>query len=190
MNFQIILQSDIISLKYDKATTGAERAKWYKLMKTMPAHSLNHCSVIATISVLGVFNRPTFVAFALAPVFFWLHRGLGSRTIGFLDFHKRIIMLGVWAIPPTIFMILYDSFYFGYITWPEIHNLDISLNSFVVTPLNFIKYNMNVENLKEHGLHPRFLHFLVNLPLLHTVLGFLAILNIMRMVYRQELDFE
>ncbi|KAG2224178.1 hypothetical protein INT45_001296 [Circinella minor] len=41
----------------------------------------------------------------------------------------------------------------------------------VLTPLNNILYNAKVENLKEHGLHPRYLHFLVNFPLLYGPLS-------------------
>jgi len=36
----------------------------------------------------------------------------------------------------------------------------------VVAPWNNLLYNLSAENLAKHGLHPRFLHFLVNLPLL------------------------
>ncbi|KAI7855226.1 Alg9-like mannosyltransferase family-domain-containing protein [Circinella umbellata] len=51
--------------------------------------------------------------------------------------------------------------------WAQIH---ISGNV-VLTPLNNILYNAKVENLKEHGLHPRYLHFLVNFPLLYGPLS-------------------
>lgn len=36
---------------------------------------------------------------------------------------------------------------------------------FTITPLNFLEYNSEASNLAEHGLHPRYLHFLVNFPL-------------------------
>ncbi|KAI8143935.1 Alg9-like mannosyltransferase family-domain-containing protein [Fennellomyces sp. T-0311] len=41
----------------------------------------------------------------------------------------------------------------------------------VLTPLNNILYNAKVENLQEHGLHPRYLHFLVNFPMLYGPLS-------------------
>lgn len=44
-----------------------------------------------------------------------------------------------------------DSYYYG---------------RFVVTPLNAFLYNLDSSNLALHGLHPRYLHALVNLPLL------------------------
>ncbi|KAF7394884.1 hypothetical protein HZH66_008058 [Vespula vulgaris] len=155
---KVIIKSDYLSNKYDEAKNGVERVKYYKLLRLLPSHSLNHCFKIATITVIGIFNRPTFVAFAFPPIFFWLQRGLGSKTI-------------------------VDSFYFGYLTMGEIGNLDISLNNFVVTPFNFLKYNANSKNLEDHGLHPRFLHFLLNIPLLYNVLGIIGLLTFARMLF-------
>lgn len=51
----------------------------------------------------------------------------------------------------------------------------------VITPLNNLLYNMNVDNLAQHGLHPRYTHFAINLPLLFgplAVFGFLYIPNV------------
>lgn len=151
---------------------------------TLPSHSLNDCLMITTITVFGIFNRPTFVAFALPPIFFWLFRGLGSKTVGFLDFHARIFMLIILGIPTLIGLILYDSLYFGYLTMGEVGEFAISMQNFVVTPLNFLKYNSLTENLKNHGLHPRFLHFLVNTPLLFTVLGIVGLITLGKMIQR------
>ena len=50
--------------------------------------------------------------------------------------------------------------------------LNISMDSlyydgnFTITPLNNALYNMKSENLAKHGLHPRYLHLVVNLPML------------------------
>lgn len=150
----------------------------------MPPHSLNHCIKIATITVIGIFNRPTFIAFAFIPIFFWLQRSLGSKSVGFGHFHVRIFTFIACGIPTTIFFILVDSFYFGYLTMAEIGNLDISMNNFVVTPLNFLRYNSNTKNLQNHGLHPHYLHFIVNIPLLYNVLGVIGLLTFGKMLYR------
>ncbi|KAM5461468.1 alpha 1,2 mannosyltransferase [Microsporum canis] len=40
------------------------------------------------------------------------------------------------------------------------------INNPVITPLNNLLYNSDSSNLANHGLHPRYQHFLVNLPLL------------------------
>ncbi|CAK9806874.1 GPI mannosyltransferase 4 [Anthophora plagiata] len=180
---KVVVQSDYLSDKYKKAKTGVERVQYYKLIASLPPHSLNHCIKIATITIIGIFNRPTFIAFAFAPIFFWLQRGLGSKSVGFVDFHIRIFTFIACGIPTTIFFILVDSFYFGYLTMGEIGNLDISMNNFVVTPLNFLRYNVNVKNLQQHGLHPHFLHFIVNIPLLYNALGVIGLATFGRMLY-------
>ncbi|XP_017794337.1 PREDICTED: GPI mannosyltransferase 4 [Habropoda laboriosa] len=180
---KVVVQSDYLSDKYKKAKTGVERVQYYKLIASLPPHSLNHCIKIATITIIGIFNRPTFIAFAFAPIFFWLQRGLGSKSVGFVDFHIRIFTFIACGIPTTIFFIVVDSFYFGYLTMGEIGNLDISMNNFVVTPLNFLRYNVNAKNLQHHGLHPHYLHFIVNIPLLYNALGVIGLLTFGRMLY-------
>lgn len=179
---KVVIQSDYLSQKYNEAKNGVERVKYYKLKASLPSHSLNHCLKLATITVIGIFNRPTFLVFALAPIFFWLQRGLGSKTVGFIDFHLRIFTFVACAIPTALFFILVDSFYFGYLTMAEIGKLEIDINNFVVTPFNFLKYNINTKNLEKHGLHPRFLHLLINVPLLYNVLGIVGVYTFVKML--------
>lgn len=180
---KVVLQSDYLSKKYNEATTGGERVKYYKLKAMLPSHSLNHCFLLATITVIGIFNRPTFVAFAFAPIFFWLQRGLGSKSVGFKDFNIRIFAFILCGLPTALLFILIDSFYFGYLTMGEIGQLKVGINNFVVTPVNFLKYNANTKNLEVHGLHPRLLHFFVNVPLLFSVLGVVGLLTFGKMIY-------
>ncbi|XP_011866784.1 PREDICTED: GPI mannosyltransferase 4 [Vollenhovia emeryi] len=179
---KVVWQSDYLSEKYSEATTTVDRVKYYKLRALLPSHSLNDCFVLATITVIGIFNRPTFIAFAFVPIFFWLQRGLNSKSVGFRDFHIRMFVFILCGLPAAMFFILVDSFYFGYLTMGEIGQLEIGINNFVVTPVNFLKYNANVKNLETHGLHPRFLHFLVNIPLLFNVLGIIGLLTLVKMI--------
>ncbi|XP_012259595.2 GPI mannosyltransferase 4 [Athalia rosae] len=180
----IVHKDDYLSDKYKRAGNVVDRVKYFKLRASLPSHSLNNCLILATITVIGIFNRPTFMAFAFAPIFFWLQRGLGSKNIGLADFHIRIFTFVLCAIPTAVFFILADSFYFGYLTMSEIQNLQISINNFVVTPLNFFKYNSLTENLASHGLHPKFLHLMVNVPLLYNVLGLVGLFAFGSLVYR------
>ena len=55
---------------------------------------------------------------------------------------------GVLGTAPCV---LFDSVYYNHLT---------------ITPLNNALYNMQTKNLAEHGIHPRWLHALVNMPLL------------------------
>ncbi|XP_025834306.1 GPI mannosyltransferase 4-like, partial [Agrilus planipennis] len=169
----------------------AEKAKFHKLKLLLPNFSFRNCFIVATITVVGFFNRPTFIAFAAGPVFFWLYRGMGSKPVISLHFNIRILIFALCTLPSFIFLIIFDSFYYGYISWGEIGMMDVSINSFVVTPLNFIKYNADNKNLAQHGLHPRYLHMLCNIPLLFNVLGFLAfyeILVALKRIYEARLN--
>lgn len=181
---KVVLQSDLFTERYDKAPNIVERVKYYKLRASLPSHSLNHCFILSTITIIGIFNRPTFVAFALPTIFFWLQRGLGSRTVGFWHFHIRIFMFIISGIPTIIFMILSDSFYYGYLTLGEISKLDIGMKNFVVTPVNFLKYNSATSNLAKHGLHSRWFHFIVNVPLLYNILGIIGFIIFIKMISR------
>ncbi|XP_060534871.1 GPI mannosyltransferase 4 [Cylas formicarius] len=174
---------EYINYRYDKSETLQEKAKFHKLKLYLTSDSYRNCLIISTVTVIGFFNRPTFLAFAVMPVFFWIYRGFGSKSTIFMQFHTRILFFALCCLPTFIFFILVDSFYYGYITWGEIGVLDVSINNFVVTPVNFLKYNSNSQNLAEHGLHPRFLHFLVNVPLLFNVLGIVALCKIAEYVF-------
>lgn len=180
----VIFQKDFLQEKYDAAETTVERVKIYKMKSSLPNHSYNSFWLVSTICVIGVFNRPTFLFFGMPIVFFWLLRGMGTRTISFLDFNLRITALVLSAVPSIIFFIVMDSLYFGYLSWSDIHVLDIGINNFVVTPLNFIRYNSDPQNTAEHGIHPKYLHILINVPLLYNILGLVSIFSFISMIYR------
>lgn len=170
-------QREYLNKRYERTDNPADRAKFHKLRLFLASDSYRHCAQIATVTTLGFFNRPTFLAYAMFPVFFWLYRGIGYKSVSTLQFNTRILALILCAIPTLIFMIIVDSFFYGYITWGEVGMLDVSIDSFVFTPLNFIKYNIDSGNLAKHGLHPRYLHILVNVPLLFGTLGLFAIIG-------------
>jgi phosphatidylinositol glycan class Z len=120
---------------------------------------------IGFICALGIFNRPTFPAFAIVPLMYWFTKimpiiGHSSRFHLFLS---RIIsfIVGTFILTSTL-IILFDSYYynngFSFI-------IDLK-NRLVICPLNFILYNIDSENLDKHGLHPPWLHFVVNATIL------------------------
>lgn len=59
--------------------------------------------------------------------------------------------------------------------WPTI----AVKGSLLITPLENLRYNLDAGNLAEHGIHPRYLHLLVNLPLLFGPLALLAIYDLL-----------
>lgn len=49
---------------------------------------------------------------------------------------------------------------------PDADTFSTLLQTPILAPYNAVKYNISTKNLAEHGLHPRYQHLLINLPLL------------------------
>lgn len=184
MSHTIVFQNEVLEDEYDKAEEVADRARIVRMKSSLPSHTFNKCFIISTICVAGVFNRPTFLVFGFPIVFFWILRGLGSRSITFVDFNFRIMLLAVSAIPSLLLFTTVDSLYYHYLTLAEIERLEIGINNFVFTPLNFIKYNLDSAKTAQHGVHPWYLHTLVNIPLLFNILGVVTIASVAVIVLR------
>ena len=142
-----------------------------------------YCASLAfgLISVAGLFNRPTFVIFSILPTLWWLYLLLKFSDSAQHFIQHTILMIASAAVTAAVFCSV-DSLYFKDISIFDLYNevsycLPFSSNTsiclktvfkiyFVFTPWNFVKYNTKGENLAEHGLHPFYLHFCVNMPLL------------------------
>ncbi|KAJ8102621.1 Alg9-like mannosyltransferase family-domain-containing protein [Lipomyces tetrasporus] len=103
------------------------------------------CCLLGCLVAIGVFNRITFPAFLILPVWYLVPQ--------FIRFPSSIIFIVLSGIGTSLVAIYIDTRYYGSPT-P------------VLTPLNNFMYNFQPENLAKHGLHPRYTHILVNLPLL------------------------
>lgn len=181
---EIILHTEYLRDQYEYASTAVEKVQLYKLEKHIPKYTISDVVPISAIVVIGIFNRLTFVGFAFPPVFFWLHRGMGSKVVGFGHFNYRMLLFILCCIPPTLILILVDSMYYGHLTMGEVNVMKVGWDNWIVTPLNFLKYNWDTGNLSQHGLHPWWLHIVVNVPLLFNVLGFAALISVGANLYR------
>lgn len=118
-------------------------------------HSLKHdLHFLAVLAVVGIFTRPTFIAFALPIGYQTLQlscqvAGSPIQAIGLLlpPFYTATLTASVF--------IAADTYYFRG-----------DFSKLVITPYNFVKYNLSTKNLADHGLHPSWLHVGVNLPML------------------------
>ncbi|NXA31080.1 PIGZ mannosyltransferase, partial [Eudromia elegans] len=139
--------------------------------------------LIGIVTVAGFFNRPTFLAFALMPLLYWVGLNIDSQKsikAGINHFLKLVPC----ACFTAAFFITADTWYF---TSMKLDNIcDFENNSLfeiiaqlnqkiIVTPLNFLRYNLNPHNLAQHGSHPRVTHFMVNGIMLFGILHILAI---------------
>jgi len=151
---------------YAHTTSITDKVIMSRKLRQLPSHNFCHCFEIGTIIAVGIFNRPTFLLFAVTPIFFWISRGFSKNNYNFVRIFNTTITALLSCILPGIFLlILIDSYYFEHITADEAN--------LVITPLNFIKYNLNPSNLAKHGIHFRLTHAILNMPLLFNILTFL-----------------
>ncbi|GAA5926955.1 hypothetical protein JCM1841_001597 [Sporobolomyces salmonicolor] len=129
-----------------------------------------HLALLGGAFTLGIWTRVTFVAFAsplVVAVAILLAKPVDGRA-GLLAASSRLIARGLpvaLACLITAYCLAFaDTLYFR----PHLTPVSILLNpSFLVlTPLNLLRYNLSAANLADHGLHPRYLHVLVNWPML------------------------
>ncbi|XP_017125470.1 GPI mannosyltransferase 4 [Drosophila elegans] len=167
----VVYKKEFLEEKYDKAESISERVRIWKLKNSLPAHNLQHLMTMSTICVAGVFNRPTFLLFGAPMVFFWLLRGMGTRSVTFRDFNLRIVLFCLCALPALAVFIFCDSLYYQHLTLGELHMMQLSIDNFVFTPWNFIKANLDSAQTASHGVHPCYVHLMVNMPMLFNVLA-------------------
>lgn len=101
--------------------------------------------ILGLIFSFGVFNRVTFPAFIFLPclILFWKFYRVHWKSFS--------LLLLSFSFSSCLFVLIDTNIY-------------NNGKGFVITPLNNLKYNLNVQNLQVHGLHPRYTHLLVNLP--------------------------
>ncbi|XP_065183490.1 GPI mannosyltransferase 4-like [Sycon ciliatum] len=146
---------------------------------------------IGVYLAMGFFNRPTFAFFAVVPTLSWLYNVLVHcpRPAE----RRRLIVhnLLLQGAGTSLFLVALDTVYFSYhnrawtcgsnapvpaqiVDW-TVHKLTgcspSSPLSIVLTPLNWLHYNMHSSNLAEHGIHPRITHIAVYMPMLFGVLA-------------------
>ncbi|NWW74204.1 PIGZ mannosyltransferase, partial [Climacteris rufus] len=139
--------------------------------------------LIGVITTAGFFNRPTFLAFALMPLLYWASLIVDSqKSIKTLINH--FLKFTLCACFTAIVFITADTFYFTPVSLDSLYSTNKSSlidviaqlhEKMVVTPFNFLIYNLNPHNLARHGSHPRVTHFTVNGVMLFGILHILAI---------------
>ncbi|PHZ16603.1 uncharacterized protein RHIMIDRAFT_266485 [Rhizopus microsporus ATCC 52813] len=150
---------------------------------------------------LGVFTRITFPLFALPIGIAFIVHVYKSRNIH----HLVSLTLGFFSL--TVFCITADSVYYGtlFLTsndkpFRDAHQFISTLfnpmalasfkaeGSIVITPVNNLLYNMNAKNLQLHGIHPRYTHLAINLPLLFGPLAIQSLLEIPSVLKKATVD--
>ncbi|XP_058518065.1 GPI mannosyltransferase 4 isoform X2 [Ochotona princeps] len=118
-----------------------------------------HRWLLGGVLAAGFFNRPTFLAFALVPFFLWCSHG--AKKSGFESLSQEALLLLPGVALTAVMFVTLDSWYFSQLS---------SSSMLVLTPLNFLHYNLDPQNLAKHGTHARLTHLAVNGFLLFGVL--------------------
>ncbi|XP_067898549.1 GPI mannosyltransferase 4-like isoform X2 [Heterodontus francisci] len=153
----------------------------------------NNKYLIGIVLVSGFFNRPTFIGYALVPMLLWL----SCDQKGTFQFSLRTILrssFGIFSpvIVTTFIFILIDTLYFD-VLFSEIdcflkdgnavHKRIVNLSKhLILTPVNFIWYNLDPENLSAHGRHPWFTHLTVNSLMMFGALHLSAVASAIRII--------
>ncbi|KAL1933501.1 hypothetical protein VTP01DRAFT_7591, partial [Rhizomucor pusillus] len=161
---------------------------------------------LGTLLVLGIFTRITFILYGVPVGVGYLYMVFKKSSGSFSTTLKQLVPFILGASICFVLCVFADSVYYqalqvtfkgmqisdvkqfiDIITNPvQWQHLRVS-GRLVLTPLNNILYNANVENLKQHGLHPRYLHLLVHYPMLYGPLS-LGIIRVMLAKAREGLQ--
>ncbi|KAF9981349.1 hypothetical protein BGZ75_007384 [Mortierella antarctica] len=161
--------------------------------------------LLGVLFAVGTFTRITFVVygFPLGVMFLYLNfkaTFTKNRTIaaGASKFIATCLPLALGLAAMSAFAVLIDSIYFHKLIIYNISNgVRLSLRDILIThPKNWhqlsykgsltftmwnnLRYNLDEKNLAEHGLHPRFLHLLLNFPVLFGNLALIAVLTLLQ----------
>ena len=135
--------------------------KYYKL-----------CGIIISI---GLFTRVSYIAFIIPVLIYAIDQH--SKSFTTLKYIQSALQLAgtmmLSFVPISVLLILADSYYYT------------TLQSIVITPYNFIKYNTNTANLSLHGTHPYYTHTTINMLILCGPLYIYAIVQLIQAVQTQ-----
>lgn len=144
-------------------------------------------AALGGLFALGLFARFTFAIFALPAGLAFLHTcwtraSADRRILGLLKLSSGAVLgfLGTAAAH-----IAYDSFYYR----SRLAAIDGTLSApsgLVVVPWNALQYNLSTDNLSEHGIHPRWLHVVVNAPM---ILGVPIWISCLLLLYKRMKTF-
>ncbi|XP_075058339.1 GPI alpha-1,2-mannosyltransferase 4 [Mixophyes fleayi] len=134
--------------------------------------------LIGMVLAAGFFNRPTFLCFAFMPVLYWVAQ-IDMPQLSYTSIMFNLIrMLPSTIFTSIIFMLADTIYYAGHYPF-AINNIEGIINQIIqntiLTPLNFLRYNLNPHNLAQHGVHPPITHLAVNGLMLFGVLHVSAV---------------
>ncbi|XP_077870334.1 GPI alpha-1,2-mannosyltransferase 4-like [Saccoglossus kowalevskii] len=125
---------------------------------------ISYCAFkISLVTVFAFFVRPTFLFFAPWPILYFMYHIV--EILPWKQYSSLVLSVLCGATIPFVFCILLDSCYYTFdISFMLQYGIDLQ-QDFVITPLNFMKYNSNIFNFLDQGIDPYYKHFVYNIPI-------------------------
>ncbi|CAG8433436.1 1778_t:CDS:10 [Diversispora eburnea] len=127
----------------------------------------NYAFLLGFLLALGCFTRITFILYAFPIGLAFLHHIFISTRVQQRNWTDKILEMMpacLGFVLTTILCVLADSLYFGSLIITFDNNALIKEHIFILlnNPMRILEiaYNINSDNLAEHGIHPRYLHIL------------------------------
>ncbi|XP_040205405.1 GPI mannosyltransferase 4 [Rana temporaria] len=143
--------------------------------------------LIGMVLAAGFFNRPTFLCFAFMPVLYWASQNDVSR-FSYTTIINVIKLLPSTVVTSTIFIVSDTMYYTGQYPF-SINNMENDAHhlkqNIILTPFNFLCYNLNPNNLAQHGTHPPITHLAVNSLMLFGPLHLSAVFSGFNLLRKQ-----
>jgi GPI mannosyltransferase 4 len=149
---------------------------------------------VGIICAVGLFTRFTFVFFAAPVLIFLFYRMVTTNSQkghSIIRLWKPLLWMTISFAVMSLLIVMIDTSYYNHkasqspddifmsLSTTSQQHVSLTLRRFVLTPLNAFRYNSQVSNLKEHGLHPRWTHCLVNMFILYGPLTLVAYISMM-----------
>ncbi|KAG8445102.1 hypothetical protein GDO86_010028 [Hymenochirus boettgeri] len=189
----LLAASYVTLVFYTRTTSNAIEGIMFALILfiTRPGINLkNQCKLrsgllIGIVLAAGFFNRPTFLGFAFIPVLYWAGK-CNNTLFSFKTAFVHILqLLPTFVITAIIFIVSDTVYYRGFYLFSVCRtqtSTDCVLQNIVLTPLNFLRYNLNPENLAVHGTHPPITHLAVNAVMLFGSLHLSAASEVVKLI--------
>ncbi|CEH11890.1 Putative alpha 1,2 mannosyltransferase [Ceraceosorus bombacis] len=122
---------------------------------------IRYCSALFCLGAAGLFVRFTFVAFALPCAAYVAVAGIRlCRRQSILSTAALYAYLLLETLPSFVFVVLLHI-----CTDSKLYRGKWFSSPLLLAPINLLRYNLDPQNLAEHGTHPRWLHVVVNAPI-------------------------
>lgn len=135
-------------------------------------------AALGILGAAGFFSRFTFAIFAFPVVLQFLRvtkKKAALHTIPFFQW-LRLLLPGILSsIIASAIHVFFDTYFYSQIQEDE-PRTSRGMQKVPFVPLNALRYNLQPSNLAEHGIHPRWLHAVVNAPMILGVVPYVSLL--------------